>query len=282
VAFGVLLGASGPVVGSAQDQSVEDARRQREETLDEKARAAEQLDVLRAQEGQVRTALSDLDAALALQDAQIATATAELATAQARLEGARRLVVETTEREAQLRATSADGAVQAYIGAAGERTARIWLQAADVNEVARREQLLDVVNGNLDAHLDQLRLVAEARKRAEQGASDAADDAARLQAELHAAQAELAERRDAQGRLEDALRASIDDYRVRADRLENRLEQYRPGDKVTLLVARREQLLRLELTLGTEPARAWRLEVNPSASEAQQSGRGRWLNPGRA
>ena len=75
---------------------------------------------------------------------------------------------------------------------------------------------------------------------------------------------------------------AIDDYRVRADRLDNRLDQYRPGDKVVLLVARREQLLRLELTFGTEPARAWRLEVNPSASEAQQSSRGRWLNPGRA
>jgi len=75
---------------------------------------------------------------------------------------------------------------------------------------------------------------------------------------------------------------AIDDYRVRADRLDNRLEQYRPGDKVVLLVARREQLLRLELTFGTEPARAWRLEVNPSATEAQQSSRGRWLNPGRA
>jgi predicted metalloprotease with PDZ domain len=75
---------------------------------------------------------------------------------------------------------------------------------------------------------------------------------------------------------------AIDDYRVRADRLDNRLEQYRPGDKVMLLVARREQLLRLELTFGTEPIRAWRLEVNPSATEAQQSSRGRWLNPGRA
>ena len=47
---------------------------------------------------------------------------------------------------------------------------------------------------------------------------------------------------------------AIDDYRVRADRLDNRLEQYKPGDKVTLLVARREQLLRLELTLGTRAA----------------------------
>ena len=66
---------------------------------------------------------------------------------------------------------------------------------------------------------------------------------------------------------------AIGDFRVRADRLDNRLEQYRPGDAVTLLVARREQLLRLELTFGTEPARAWRLEVHPSATDGQQSAR---------
>ena len=74
---------------------------------------------------------------------------------------------------------------------------------------------------------------------------------------------------------------AIDNYRVRADRLDNRLDQYRPGDKVQLLVARREQLLRLDLTFGTEPPRAWRLEVNPAANDAQQSSRGRWLNPSR-
>jgi predicted metalloprotease with PDZ domain len=53
---------------------------------------------------------------------------------------------------------------------------------------------------------------------------------------------------------------AFDDYRVRADRLDNRLEQYRPGDEVTLLVSRREQLMKLEVKLGAEPARTWRLE----------------------
>src|ERR1044071_4888990 len=38
---------------------------------------------------------------------------------------------------------------------------------------------------------------------------------------------------------------AIDDFRVRADRLENRLEQYKAGDKVMFLVARREQLVRM-------------------------------------
>ena len=53
---------------------------------------------------------------------------------------------------------------------------------------------------------------------------------------------------------------ALDDYRVRADRLDNRLEQYRPGDRVTILVARREQLLKLDVKLGTEPPTSWRLE----------------------
>jgi predicted metalloprotease with PDZ domain len=73
---------------------------------------------------------------------------------------------------------------------------------------------------------------------------------------------------------------AIGDFRVRADRWDGRLEQYRPGDRVSMLVARREHLLRLDLTFGTEPTRGWRLEVNPAASDAQQSSRNRWLNPG--
>jgi predicted metalloprotease with PDZ domain len=56
---------------------------------------------------------------------------------------------------------------------------------------------------------------------------------------------------------------AIDDVRVRADGLARRLEQYRPGDRVSLLVARRDRLSRLEVSLGTEPLRSWRLEAIP-------------------
>jgi predicted metalloprotease with PDZ domain len=53
---------------------------------------------------------------------------------------------------------------------------------------------------------------------------------------------------------------ALDEYRVRAERLDSRLEQYRPGDRVSVLVARREQLMRLDVTLGAEPPKTWRLE----------------------
>jgi predicted metalloprotease with PDZ domain len=70
---------------------------------------------------------------------------------------------------------------------------------------------------------------------------------------------------------------AIDDFRVRADRLENRLEQYKSADKVAVLVARREQLVRVPMTFGAEPQRAWRLEVSPAPTEAQRRLIDGWL-----
>jgi predicted metalloprotease with PDZ domain len=72
---------------------------------------------------------------------------------------------------------------------------------------------------------------------------------------------------------------AIDDFRVRADRLDDRLQQYRAGDKVTLLVARREQLTRLEMALEREPPRAWRLETSSTPSSDQSQRLSRWLKP---
>jgi predicted metalloprotease with PDZ domain len=72
---------------------------------------------------------------------------------------------------------------------------------------------------------------------------------------------------------------AIDDFRVRADQLAARLDQYKPGDRVTMLVARRDQLLRLQVTFGAEPPRPWRLEVNPAATDAQSTRLGQWLQP---
>jgi predicted metalloprotease with PDZ domain len=70
---------------------------------------------------------------------------------------------------------------------------------------------------------------------------------------------------------------AIDDFRVRADRLDNRLEQYKPGDAVSLLVARREQVTKVDLRFGSEPTNSWRLEIDPNASEAQRHALEAWL-----
>jgi len=71
---------------------------------------------------------------------------------------------------------------------------------------------------------------------------------------------------------------AIDDLRVRADGLTARLEQYRAGETVRVLVARRDRLMTLPVTLGAEPGRPWRLQVRPDATAEQQARLTAWLD----
>jgi predicted metalloprotease with PDZ domain len=69
---------------------------------------------------------------------------------------------------------------------------------------------------------------------------------------------------------------AIDDFRVRPDQLSKRLEEYHSGDKISVLIARRDVLMRLDLTLGDEPKR-WQLEIAPDAADAQKQNLARWF-----
>ncbi|PYR69671.1 MAG: hypothetical protein DMF88_05370 [Acidobacteria bacterium] len=53
--------------------------------------------------------------------------------------------------------------------------------------------------------------------------------------------------------------------------------QYKAGDKVTFLVARREQLMRIPVTFATEPSKGWRLDISPSATDTQRRMFDAWL-----
>ena len=73
---------------------------------------------------------------------------------------------------------------------------------------------------------------------------------------------------------------AIDDFRVRPDQLDARMEQYVAGDRVSMLVARRDRLTRLDLTLGAEPSKSWQLEPDQAATPEQRAGMDFWLAPG--
>ena len=70
---------------------------------------------------------------------------------------------------------------------------------------------------------------------------------------------------------------ALDEFRVRPEQLEARMEQYVPGDRVSVLVSRRDRLLRLDVTLAAEPPKLWQLEVDPAATHAQQACLADWL-----
>ena len=68
----------------------------------------------------------------------------------------------------------------------------------------------------------------------------------------------------------------VDGYRVRADAFAARLDQYRAGEPVELLVARRERILTLEAHFAEEPGK-WQIEPNPQALPQQLARRTSWL-----
>ena len=70
---------------------------------------------------------------------------------------------------------------------------------------------------------------------------------------------------------------TIGAFRVRPDGLNRLLENYQPGDTLSILIARRDHLTRLDVTPGTEPPKAWKLEEDPDATDAQKQERTRWL-----
>jgi predicted metalloprotease with PDZ domain len=66
-------------------------------------------------------------------------------------------------------------------------------------------------------------------------------------------------------------------YRIPPAGLDDRLKAYRPGEKSTLLVARRERLVELPVTLGEKPRNLWKLEPSPKATAEQKARLTAWL-----
>jgi predicted metalloprotease with PDZ domain len=69
---------------------------------------------------------------------------------------------------------------------------------------------------------------------------------------------------------------AIGDFRVRPDQLATRLEGYRPEQEVSILVARRDLLTRVALTLGREPHDTWSLEVRSDITPEQRQRLDAW------
>ncbi|MEP6729103.1 MAG: PDZ domain-containing protein [bacterium] len=64
---------------------------------------------------------------------------------------------------------------------------------------------------------------------------------------------------------------AVDDARLAGESLDARLSTYRPGSTVTLLISRRDELRRVELTLGAAPTDRWTLSVRSDATAEQKA-----------
>ena len=69
----------------------------------------------------------------------------------------------------------------------------------------------------------------------------------------------------------------VGDDRIPASQWSKRLDAFRPGDEVSVLIARRDRFQRLDVVFGREPERDWVVEPVPDASDAQKARRKTWL-----
>ena len=69
----------------------------------------------------------------------------------------------------------------------------------------------------------------------------------------------------------------IDEERILPEQWSRRMEQFRPQDRVSILIARRGRLMRIATTFGKEPVTAWKWEIDPDAGDPAKAHRKAWL-----
>jgi predicted metalloprotease with PDZ domain len=70
---------------------------------------------------------------------------------------------------------------------------------------------------------------------------------------------------------------AIDGFRVRPEQWPQRMEQYRPGEKIGILVARRERLLSIDAVMARERGNCYQLEIAPGAADGRKRNLNLWL-----
>lgn len=70
---------------------------------------------------------------------------------------------------------------------------------------------------------------------------------------------------------------ALNGSRFKASDLETRLKQHKPGDTITLTLFNRDQLKEVQITLGSQPAKAFKVERDPNASETQRAVYAQWI-----
>ena len=211
LAGGTLLEA--PVGGQ---ESIDDARRQREAVRREKAEVAATLELLRAEDAEVAAALADIDAYLSIEQAKLDAAQLAVdAAEQARLRWQEEIARTEAEMEA-LRAQLRDRAVAAYV-TRGDEDARAWLESDGFGEASKKQALLDQVNTSTGDVIDHMRVVEDEQRVAEREAAIAVAEADELRAELAEVVAEIETHRAAQAAVKAELDARIAEWERQAD-----------------------------------------------------------------
>lgn len=207
----VLAAALGAMQLSAgSQQSVGDARAEREQVREEKAAAARELDAARADDEAVFAALTAITSSVNAYQAEIDEAERQLDEARLQVAAAEEAIVAADQAEAELLDELAALAVAGYVSGGDQPSA--LFESENISQAIRQESLLDQANGDTTDLLEQLRVVQEDRDLSAVAAAEALEEAQLLEAELAADLVILEQEQAVQAELKLELERRVADW----------------------------------------------------------------------
>ena len=204
----LLITGSGVSPGPANGQeSIDDARQERERAREEKAAAAAELDVAKAEDAEVAEALRAITELVDAQQLQVAEARRQLSLHQSELAAAQDQVMAAEAKQAEIETGLSRTAVLGFV-AAGENDESL-LQAVDISRALRQEALLAEVRADTAELLEQLLIVQEDREVAQVRADNALSASTLLEAELSAILLDLEGQQQVQAELKAAMEERV-------------------------------------------------------------------------
>ncbi|MGI8807619.1 MAG: murein hydrolase activator EnvC family protein [Acidimicrobiales bacterium] len=173
-----------------------------------KAEAAAKLDILKANDAELESAVKALDAGVAVQAATTDAANQALKAAELNLGTAQIRLANTETRMSELRVKASEAAIRAYVHPGGDTLLEI-VRSKDLGEASRRQALLaHVVSSDRDI-VDQMRAARQDQQFERENLANAADVASDRKKAAAEKLAGLEKARSDQVRLKNALDVRI-------------------------------------------------------------------------
>lgn len=210
----LVMALASPAGADALDSELQ----KKTDTHTKKVQAAAKLDAAKAEDGQLETAVRDLDASVNAQSSTAQSAEQAASAAQVAVGTAEARLADTEKRMGKLKADAAALAIRAYTHPSGDSLFDI-VGSRDLAEASRRETLLSQVANADRSALGQLRAAREDQQAQQSNLARLRDQAS---ARRQAAAKHLDELKQAltqQGRLKSVLDSRIQEFTAEVDAL---------------------------------------------------------------
>lgn len=208
----VLAGSTTVTLDAQAQDTVEDARQQREDARREQAAAAAELELAKADDAEVAEALAAVTLLVDAQQIRVDEARRQLAANKEDLLVAQAAVVSAEVEEATLEEGLSKQAISGFV-ASGDSTGT-FLESEDLSTAIRQQVVLSEFNGDTSDVLEQLLIVQEDRAVAQVQADHAVDESVRIEADLAVVLVDLEAQQAVQADLKAEMETRVQKWRT--------------------------------------------------------------------